>query len=121
MEDEKFVDESWKDSVEDEKENKGGLSPDAEASPGQVPEVNFMGYITSLAFQAMVFLGEIPNPITNETEKNLIQAKLLIDTLAMLREKTKNNLEQSESDTLNGFLYELQLKYVEVVNKEGVQ
>ncbi|OGX38806.1 MAG: hypothetical protein A3G91_03705 [Omnitrophica WOR_2 bacterium RIFCSPLOWO2_12_FULL_50_9] len=79
-----------------------------------------MNYVTSLAFQAMVFLGEIPNPMTNETEQNLQQAKFVIDTLVMLRGKTKGNLTKKESDMLNATAYELQMKYVELASKEGV-
>ncbi|OGX41720.1 MAG: hypothetical protein A3G91_03710 [Omnitrophica WOR_2 bacterium RIFCSPLOWO2_12_FULL_50_9] len=55
-------------------------APESEGSS----ELNFLNYVTSLAFQAMVFLGEIPNPMTNETEQNLQQAKFVIDTLVML-------------------------------------
>ena len=95
MNDDKSVDESWKDNVENEKDKKeGDLSPEAGNSGEKIPEVNFIGYITSLAFQSMVFLGEIPNPITNEPEKNLVQAKLLIDTLALLREKLEPMLQR---------------------------
>lgn len=83
-------------------------------------ELNFLNYVTSLAFQAMVFLGEILNPVTNETEQNLPQAKFVIDTLVMLRGKTKGNLTKKESDMLNATAYELQMKYVELASKEGV-
>ena len=69
------------------------------------------------AIQAMIFLGEIPNPMTNATEKHLDQAKLLIDTLAMLKEKTEGNLNDEENNALNNFLYELQMKYVEIAQK----
>ncbi len=132
MDDDKFVDESWKDAVEKEKHTKSDkpqeegtneLSAGAEPSASQegMPEVNFIGYITSLAFQAMIFMGEIPNPITNETDKNLMQSKFLIDTLLLLKEKTKGNLSAQESDTLNGFIYELQTKFIEVIQKEQNQ
>ena len=38
-------------------------------------EVTFVNYVTSLVLQAMIFLGEMPNPLTHEVEKNLDQAK----------------------------------------------
>ncbi len=82
-------------------------------------DINFLNYVSSLAFQAMIFLGEIPNPMTNETDENLEQAKMLIDTLAMLREKTKGNLSAQENNLLSGSIYELQMKYVERVQKKG--
>lgn len=77
-------------------------------------EVNFFNYITSLGFQAMIFLGEIPSPVTNQKEKNLKQAKFLIDTLGLLEEKTAGNLTEQESSILKGSLYELRMKYVAV-------
>jgi hypothetical protein len=76
-------------------------------------EIDFFGYIASLAFQAMVFLGDIPSPVTQKVEKNLSQAKLLIDTLVVLREKTKGNLNEREQQLLDSSIYELQIKYVE--------
>lgn len=83
-------------------------------------EINFLNYITSLAFQAMVFLGEIPHPATNQPEKNLTQAKVLIDTLTLLREKTIGNLTAKEENMLNATVYELQVKYVEISKKDAV-
>ncbi|MBF0521545.1 MAG: DUF1844 domain-containing protein [Candidatus Omnitrophica bacterium] len=80
--------------------------------------LSFLNYIASLAFQAMIFLGEVPSPITNQVEKNVVQAKLLIDTLSMLKEKTAGNLTDEEDNLLNGVLYELHLKYVDVSQKE---
>ena len=130
---EKRVDESWKESVAMEKElNKIPKEPasqqpsprqesPAPASPApQASEtneklsINFMNYISSLAFQAMIFLGELPNPMAGDRiEKNLDQAQLLIDTLILIRGKTKGNLSKEEDDFLNGAIYELQMKYVE--------
>ena len=89
------------------------------SSQEKAPEqFDFMAYLSSLALQAMVFLGEIPNPLTNKTEKNLQQAKFLIDTLALLKDKTKGNLESQEENLLNSSLYELQMKYVQAIKGE---
>jgi hypothetical protein len=129
MEREKHVDESWKDSVAHEKElNKDTgeshiITPDAQGSASQEEqnpmELNFVNYISSLIFQAMIFLGELPNPITNEIDKNLGQAKFLIDTLILLREKTKGNLTKPEEDLLNSAIYELEMRYVDAISKES--
>lgn len=121
MEDDKFVDESWKNSVENEKvhifgqENEGVAAP---AESDQPEELNFSNYIASLGFQALIFMGEIPNPVTQQVEKNLGQSKFLIDTLLLLREKTKNNLIEQEDKLLNGAIYELQMKFIEILQKE---
>ena len=141
MEREKFVDESWKEAAALEKEKlvveAAGKSPQKKAQPeadkapgeesAQEPaaeaspqlEEHFLNYISGLAYQAMIFLGEIPHPATNLPEKNLEQAKFLIDTLLLLREKTKGNLSKRETDVLNASAYELQMKFVELAQKEG--
>lgn len=79
--------------------------------------ISFLNHVATLSYQAMIFMGEIPNPMTNMPEENLEQAKFMIDTLAMLRDKTKGNLSQKESDMLNTNLYQLQMRYVERSSK----
>ncbi|MBF0388336.1 MAG: DUF1844 domain-containing protein [Candidatus Omnitrophica bacterium] len=82
-------------------------------------EVNFFNYIASMGYQSMIFLGEVPNPITGKVEPNVRQAKFLIDTMLMIREKTRNNLSDPEDQFLAGTLNELQAKYVAVTNGNG--
>ncbi len=121
MTQEKDVDESWKESIENPREK--GEGPGQTIGPERIGsqdhQVNFIGYITSLVYQVMIFLGDIPSPIDNKTEKNLPQAKLLIDTLVMLRDKTKNNLDKQEEDSINQMIYEIQMRYVDVSEKKG--
>lgn len=133
---EKSVDESWKDAVSGEKEILvgGGAKEDCgdgcgcghshEHAHGQEQadsmEINFINYISSLAFQALIFLGELPNPLDDsKLEKNLPQAKFLIDTLIMIREKTKGNLTPEEDNLISSTVYELQMKFVELLKKEN--
>jgi len=93
-------------------------APADEAAQYSDIQINFMNYVTSLGYQAMIFLGEIPHPVSNKTEKNIDQAKFLIDTLIMMREKTKGNLNKQEENLLNATTYELELKFVELKKKE---
>lgn len=81
-------------------------------SEGQ-PDFNI--FITSLSMQAMIFLGEMANPITNETKIELPRAKYLIETITMIRDKTKGNLSDEESRLIDDMLYTLRLKYAEKV------
>ena len=74
----------------------------------------FTFFLTTLGLQASIFLGDIPSPVTNKKEQNLNQAKFLIDTIYMLKEKTKGNLNEEESKLLENLLHELQLRYAEV-------
>lgn len=110
----KNVDESWKDEVAKQKENPSEEAPQAESMP---PEASFSFFVSTLALQVSIFLGQIPNPASNKKEKNLGQAKFIIDTLEMLEEKTKNNLNSEESKLLENILYELRIQYVSA-NKE---
>lgn len=96
---------------------------DGEAAPqaggaGQV-DVTFVNYISSLGLQALIFLGETPSPVTGQKEKNLDQARILIDTLVMLQAKTKGNLSEQEDNLLGASIYELQIKYTEVIQQDG--
>lgn len=133
---EKSVDESWKDAVSGEKEilvgggvKEGcddgcGCGHSHEHAQGEEQadsmEINFINYISSLAFQALIFLGELPNPLDDsKLEKNLPQAKFLIDTLIMIREKTKGNLTPEEDNLISSTVYELQMKFVELLKKEN--
>ena len=95
----------------------GGENQPAE-NPQEEPQLDFFNYIASLSFQAMIFLGEMPNPITNQMDKNLKQAKFLIDTLSLLKEKTIGNLSKEEAELINGSIYELQMRYVQAIKKE---
>lgn len=129
MTQEKTVDEGWKETAKQEKEKvveapkekevEAPKEKEVEASKEknavETPEFDFRAYITSLAMQALIFMGVMPNPMDeNKTETNLDQARLLIDTLTILREKTQGNLNKEEEELLNTMLYELQVKFVEV-------
>ncbi len=85
------------------------------------PDFNF--FVTTLAIQASVCLGILPNPATNKKEENIQQARFIIDTLAMLKDKTKNNLSAEEGKLIENILAELQLQYANQANakKQGEQ
>jgi len=106
----KNIDEKWKEAVEREKE--------ARRSEGKsIPEPDFNFFITTLSLQASIALGQVPNPVTNKKEEDLDQAKFLIDTLGMLKEKTKGNLNPEENRLLENLLYELRMQYIAKTSK----
>ena len=78
-----------------------------------VPQPDFNFFVTTLAVQAAIFLGQMPNPATGKKEENIEQAKFIIDTLVMLNDKTKGNLTTEEAKLLENVLYELRMQYVE--------
>ena len=66
------------------------------------------------AQNAALFLGQIPNPQTGQGEVNLELAKMFIDQLAMIQEKTRGNLTNEETAVLRNTLSNLQMAFVEV-------
>ena len=84
----------------------------------------FIEFVMMHAQNAALFLGQIPNPKTGEGEVNLELAKMFIDQLAMIQEKTRGNLTNEESTVLRNALSNLQMVYVEVsqqIAKGGAQ
>lgn len=97
-----------------------GVSPASESSPDG--PVTFATFILSLSTQALLHLGEIENPVSREIERDLAAAKQVIDILGILREKTRSNLEPGEDSMLEAMLYDLRMRYVQLVRttpKEG--
>ena len=84
----------------------------------------FIEFVMMHAQNAALFLGQIPNPKTGEGEVNLELAKMFIDQLAMIQEKTRGNLTNEEATVLRNTLSNLQMVYVEVsqhLSKGGAQ
>ena len=79
----------------------------------------FIEFVMMHAQNAALFLGQIPNPKTGEGEVNLELAKMFIDQLAMIQEKTRGNLTNEETAVLRNTLSNLQMAYVEVAREPG--
>ena len=77
-----------------------------------MPQVTFSAFVMSLNTSALFHLGEIADPETGAKTQNLMLAKHTIDTLAVLKEKTKGNLTGEEDNMLTKFLYDLKMRYV---------
>jgi hypothetical protein len=73
----------------------------------------FIEFVVMHAQNAALFLGQIPNPKTGEAEINLDLARMFIDQLAMIQEKTRGNLTTEEAKVLSNALSNLQMAYVE--------
>lgn len=74
---------------------------------------SFSIFLSSLTMQAMIAMGKIENPLTKKVEVNYDQAKFLIDTIEIIKEKTKNNLTPEEEKLLEESLYNLRMIYLE--------
>ena len=82
---------------------------------------HFIGLIYSMSQAALHQLGKIVNPLTGKVEKNLNEAKMTIDMIDMLKEKTKGNLSKEEETFLNNTLATLQLNYADEIKKGSIQ
>jgi len=84
-----------------------------EDATGDLPRIDFATFVLSLATSAMVHMGLVPNPDQHDDEaKNLPLAQQTIDTLEMIQEKTRGNLDPDEAKLLQSVLYELRMGFV---------
>ena len=74
----------------------------------------FVEFVMMQGQNAALFLGQIPNPQTGKGDVNLELAKMFIDQLGMIQEKTRGNLTNEESAVLKNTLANLQMAFVEV-------
>jgi uncharacterized protein DUF1844 len=81
----------------------------------------FIEFVMMHAQNAALFLGQIPNPKTGEGEVNLELAKMFIDQLEMIQEKTRGNLTNEESAVLRNALSNLHMAYVDVAQRTPTQ
>jgi hypothetical protein len=65
---------------------------------------------------ALMFVGKVPNPQTNERIYDIETARMFIDQLEMLDVKTKGNLSREEEKLLQQSLTHLRLTFVDAVN-----
>ncbi|CAN5602031.1 hypothetical protein BH09VER1_BH09VER1_20730 [soil metagenome] len=80
------------------------------ATSGQTTQ-KFIEFVMMQSQQASLFLGRIPHPQTGKPEINLDAAKLFIDQLEMIHEKTRGNLSREETEILQSVLADLRLAY----------
>jgi len=82
----------------------------------ELPPPSFSSLVQSIVTQVLYYLGDL-SPRGGEPVLNLDMAKHQIDTLGMLEEKTKNNLDEEEKRMLDAALYEARMRYVAVASQ----
>ncbi|CAM2056921.1 conserved hypothetical protein [Desulfovibrionales bacterium] len=90
----------------------GSHEQTAVSSGLMMPKVTFCTFILSLFSSALVHLGEVSEPGSDQVVVNIPMFKHTIDILVMLQEKTVNCLTQDETRLLEAILAELRLKFV---------
>jgi hypothetical protein len=76
----------------------------------------FISFIMSIASNAASALGMMEHPVTHAREVDVELGKHWIDVLGMLQKKTAGNLTNKEKQMLDGFLSDLRMQYVSLVN-----
>jgi len=77
------------------------------ASDMPLPGGNFHLFVSRLSIQAMISMGILENPLTKRKEVHPGNARMLLDDLAMLREKTAGNLDADERSHLDKVIADL--------------
>jgi hypothetical protein len=123
----KKVDESWKEQAQREKREgvaRSGSPPERPAATGAVgpaeapgageefPQARFDLFLSGLAMEALIALGDMAHPTTRKQAANLPHARYLIDLIGILEEKTKGNLSADEERLLKDTLYQLRMRYL---------
>ena len=119
----KRVDESWKEQAEREKQGAASAGPSQAPAPSGQPapaasgaeepaEARFDLFISGLAMETLIALGDMPHPATRKQAANLPHAKYLIDLLGILEDKTRGNLITEEARLLKDALYQLRMRYL---------
>ncbi|MDO5309774.1 MAG: DUF1844 domain-containing protein [Planctomycetia bacterium] len=67
---------------------------------------------STIAQQAMVSMGVLPNPVTGKTVFLMNQATYLIESIEVLLEKTKGNCTEEETRVLENVAHELRMLFV---------
>lgn len=80
---------------------------------GEMTQV-FIEFVMMQAQNAALFLGQVPNPRGGEVEINPTLAKMFIDQLAVIRDRTKGNLKPDEQKVIDSAVGQLQMAYAEV-------
>jgi hypothetical protein len=89
----------------------------SEATEQEAGEITLSTFLMSLSTQALMCLGEIPNPVTGEPETDFAAVRELIDIIAMLQEKTRGNLDAAEARLFEKVLFDLRMRFVEKARK----
>jgi hypothetical protein len=119
-----IIDEDWKSQVEAERAEAAKVKPAATEAPAPtdndpsesedppMPPASFEMLLTTLATEALVALGQVPHPVTGKVQAHRNQAKFLIDTVDVLRQKTAGNLTTGEQQVIDSLLHQMRLVFV---------
>ena len=102
--------------VKEEKKETESQGAGSSEQQVELPEINFVNFLFSISTSALIQMGEIEDPISQQTVRNLPLAKQTIDLIGMLEEKTKGNLTPDEAKLIENILFDLRMRYVKATS-----
>ena len=99
---------------EDAGKKEGKASSESE---GKYEPIDFKSFLVSQSYVSYMYLGDTPNPESGNVEVNLPAARQMIEFIAMIKEKTKGNLDEEEESLLDSLLSQLRVRYVQKTKK----
>lgn len=114
-----IIDDDWKKQAQAEKEKLAEETEKKAESAGpaggrEFPPADFTSLVSMLTTQAIVALGGMQDPSQGKVTVDPAMAKHCIDTMEMLKEKTKGNLTDDEAKVLEDALYQSQMFFVQI-------
>jgi len=123
------IDDNWKQQAQREKESLSGTQPTtppaptqpaaAKPKPRQMPPASLQLIVEMFAMQAMLGLGTIPDPHSGKTSKDLDMSRHFIDLLAVIKDKTKGNLDKQEESLIDSALCQLRMQHVNAAKQKS--
>lgn len=93
------------------------VEAEQEAFASSPAELSFSSFLLGLSTQALIYMGEVPQAPEQPVQTDLSAAQQMIDVLALLQRKTKGNLDKNEEAMLENVLFDLRMRYVDLVKK----
>lgn len=93
----------------------GTGGPTGDPAQQGMPPADFQTLVGTMVTQALTYMGAFPDPETGRAVVSLEHARFHIDLLAVLEEKTRNNLSKDEAADLAQAVGELRHRFVEIV------
>ena len=81
--------------------------------------VRFVQLVAMFQMAAMQAMGKLINPVTEEVELDLDQARGSIEMLEMLQRRTEGNRTAEETELFEKILFELRMNFVDESRREA--
>lgn len=114
------VDADWKAQAQAEKQKLSEKAKEESGQSGQgpggqqIPPADFKTLVSMMVSQALLYMGQIPEPSSGQRILHMDLARHNIDMLGLIEEKTKGNLEEEEEKLIKQAVSELRSSYVEL-------